>query len=135
MKWLGFIETPQPQATSVKTGRSGSKITHLWYKEDDYRQEYIRYARAISSWDIDFILTLEAENWQRKPDRQSMNKKEDSRWFCQLSRIWHKNIVDDPRFLSDPKRQLEQCLSKYRAGTRMYWFDIRWNYRDRFLIE
>lgn len=123
-KELNFYKVPIRQKT----------ITHLGYALDDIRQTYLQYARAISSWDIDFILTLEAESGSRTPDRPSINKKENSVWFCQLSRIRHKKIVDDPRF-KDYKRQLEQCWRKYNEWTRMYWFDHRRDNFDNFKIE
>lgn len=103
-------------------------------------------AREISWGDRDFIYTLDAENWQRNPHRQSSvpdnnpktssNGKEDSRGFCQLHRAWHSDVVDNPLFRENPKRQLEQCWYKYKNWTRFYGYDVRHKVKERFaLIE
>lgn len=125
-------------------GAEASTITHKGRPSDSTVQEYVDYAREISNWDIDFIATLEAENGRRDPKRQSLvpdnkrgmsaNGREDSRGFCQLHRRRHKNIVDDPRFFSDPKRQLDQCRTKYKWWTKFYWYNVRKPLKSRFAI-
>lgn len=119
-------------------------ITHKGYANDSVVQEYVRYAYDISDWDLDFVAMLDAENGKRDPKRQSQvpdkkrwmsaNGREDSRGFCQLHRRRHKNIVDDPKFFTDWKRQMEQCHKKYKWGTRFYWYDVRHKTKGRFVI-
>ena len=100
-------------------------------------QEYVQYASKISGGDIDFLATLDAENGTRDPKRQSSVwsyydraakrnvicrknnrdnrcRREDSRGFCQQDRRRHSKTVDDPRFFTDPKRQIETCYKKYK---------------------
>jgi len=108
---------------------------HKWYNENDQIQKYVQYAYKISNWNLDFVATLEAENWLRDPHRKAMIKSEDARWFCQLHRSWHKDVVDDPRFWSDPYWQLEQCWNKYKGWTKFYWYYQRNKVKWRFLIE
>lgn len=116
-------------------------IRHAWFPDDSSVQSYVQYAYDISWWDRDFITTLEAENWLWNPHRQSevfdkrVGKREDSRWFCQLHRNRHSNIVDDPRFFSDPYRQLDRCLEKYRGWTKFYWYYVRHWLEKRFALD
>ena len=114
------------------------KIRHTGRPEDNVVQLYVNMAWEVSGGDWDFIRTLEAENGVRNPHRQSwvISKswvREDSRWFCQLHRAWHSDIVDDPRFWESPKRQMEQCWKKYKWWTRFYGYDVRHGVNDRFI--
>ena len=115
------------------------KIYHRWRPEDNVVQLYVNMAREISNGDRDFIRTLEAENGTRNPYKQSgvVSKwvREDSRWFCQLHRNWHSDIVDDNRFWESPKRQMEQCRLKYKWWTRFYGYDVRYKVKDRFELK
>lgn len=114
------------------------KILHTGYPEGSIVQLYVNMAWQISEWDWDFIWTLDAENWQRNPHRQSEQYqnwiREDSRWFCQLHRAWHSSVVDDPRFWESPERQLKKCWEKYKWWTRFYGYDVRHKVKDRFVI-
>lgn len=120
-------------------------IQHYWYKEDSVIQDYVDYAWKISWWDLDFVSTLEAENGQWNPHRQSQvpnnvpwmnqNWKEDSRWFCMIHRRWHSRIVDDPNFWSDPYRQLDRCYEMYKWWTKFYWYNVRNAVKNRFEVE
>lgn len=115
-------------------------IRHTWYPSDSIVQSYVQYAYKISWGDLDFVSTLESENWLRDPQRQSevidrkTGRREDSWGFCQLHRNRHSSVVDDPRF-KDPYRQLEQCWSKYKWGTRFYWYDVRQPKKKRFAFD
>jgi hypothetical protein len=105
-------------------------IKHTWFPEDSIVQSYVQYARDISWWDMDFITTLEAENWLWNPQRQSnvidkYGNREPSFWFCQLHTTWHNDVVSDPRFKSDPYRQLEKCYEKFIWGTTFYGYFVR----------
>jgi len=119
--------------TETKTIKSNlQKLYHNWYSKEDYRQSYIDYARKISNWNKNFIATLNEENWLRDPYRQSNVidkywKREPSFWFCQLHTRRHSKVVDDPRFRSDPYRQLDRCREKYSGWTKMYWRNHRKN--------
>ena len=110
-------------------------IKHNWYPLDSVVQSYVNYAWKISWWDIDFISTLEAENWQWNHTRQSEVRtnwvREESYWFCQMMKKWHKEVSDE-RFWSDPYWQLDICWYKYKNGTRFYWYDVRHKVKNRF---
>jgi len=102
-------------------------ILHKWYPTDSIIQEYVNYAYDISEWDLKFVALLDAENWERSIDRQSnarypkTNIREKSYWFCQIHKPDHPEIVNDSRFLTDRKRQIDQCLILYKWGTKFYW--------------
>jgi hypothetical protein len=130
--WLSMMFVPISKASWV--------ISHSWFPADSNVQDYVQYAYDISWWDMDFITTLEAENWLWSPTRQSevinsYGKREDSWGFCQIHRRWHSDIVDDPRFFSDPYRQLDKCLEKYMWGTKFYWYYVRHWLDKRFSLD
>lgn len=128
--------------------------------DEPYKTERASYAYQISGGDRDFVKMLQAENgawthdskhplpyalcwtWDsfnrgvlpnqkacwNNPDR--FTKTHYDYGFCGMSDGYKKHIVDDPRFLSDWKWQIEQCYNEYKAGTRFYGFDKRyerWN--------
>ena len=75
----------------------------------------INYAYKVSGGDMDFILTLKAENWGFNMYQQSNVVKnwirEDSRWLCQLNRKRHKE-VDTKEFWESWEYQVEICYKK-----------------------
>lgn len=129
-------------------------IVHNWRPKDSIVQEYVQYAYKISWNDIDFVATLEAENWTRDPKKQSnvhmyydkekwknvmcnkanrnsWCKREESYWFCQMMKKFHPQVKDE-RFFTDPKRQLETCYAKYKWWTKFYWYNVRHKVIKRF---
>jgi len=144
VKRVGFIDAPKPKATSAKTviiqkvnaGYStGKKITHLWYKIDDIRQQYVQYAYDIG-W-IDLVLLMECENWQRTTNARGDNGK--AIWLCQMNINYHK-LPD--MYYQDRRFQVEYCANKRKWGTVFYWPQriIKWQkcssyVLDRFKIE
>lgn len=46
--------------------------------------------------------------------------REDSWGYCQIHRQWHSAIVDDPRFFTDKRWQMEQCYRLWSGGTKFY---------------
>ena len=47
------------------------------------------------------------------------------RWLCGTSDYYHPKIVNDPRFLTDWKRQVDQCVKLRKQWTTFYWRDHR----------
>ena len=99
----------------------------------------INYAYEISDWDIDFVLTLKAENgWfdmHKQSNVHNNGKREDSWGLCQLNRRRHKNVVDNPLFWESRKYQVEVCWDKYKNGTKFYGYNVRLKYKDLFYWE
>lgn len=110
-----------------KNGTLYRKTTAEWDQN-----QYIAYAAKISNNTLDFLLTLDRENGLWTPDRQSEwpsatgpNGFEDSWGFCQVHKPDHPEIVNDPRFFSDPYWQLDKCWELYQGGTRFYGADLK----------
>jgi len=47
---------------------SYSRLLHIGFADDHIVQDYVNYAYDISSGDMDFVLTLQAENGRRDPE-------------------------------------------------------------------
>lgn len=89
----------------------------IWWWE--LTQDLVKYAYEVSDWDLDFIHTIECENWMREPLRQSnvIDKnwyRETSYGLCQRNTRWHSAIVRDPNF-SDPYWQIDTCWDMYSS--------------------
>lgn len=104
-------------------------------------QEKIDYAYLISKGDKDFIYTLTIEN-----DQWTINRKHGLSYYCPLtktmetdwgmgiSKCWHRDKVEDPRFFTDWRWHIEQAWDLYSGGTRFYGYDIRWKAKEKFDI-
>jgi hypothetical protein len=107
---------------------------------DEDQQQYVRYASQISNNDLDFLATLEAESGLWTPDRRSnvvdaSGNLEPSYGFCQIHAGYHPEVVNDPRFFSDPFWQLDQCWKLYSGGTRFYGADHRHKHKHKFILQ
>jgi len=118
---------------------NSTRVLVKWFPEDSFANNVATYAYRISSWDMDFLMTLKAENWAFDMYKQSNVvknwKREDSWWLCQLHRAWYRDIVDNPLFWSDWKRQVEQCWDKYKWWTKFYGYFVREKYKNDFTIK
>ena len=81
---------------SVSVSKPWNNIWHkVWWMSDTQQRKSIKYAYSIRGYD--FTLTLNAENGQRKLDRQSDVvqhwKRERSFWLCQLQEIYHAPFI------------------------------------------
>lgn len=103
------------------------------------QQQWVRIASEISGNDLDFLATLEAENGLWSPFRQSDYVKngvrEPSYGFCQIHKGYHPEIVNDPRFFTDARWQLEQCWRLYKGGTKFYGKNNISKTKSRFVCE
>ena len=52
-----------------------------------------------------------------------------------MHRAWHANVVDNPLFWSDRKRQMDRCREKYKGGTIFYGSQHAHKLTGRFEIE
>jgi hypothetical protein len=119
---------------------SMGEMENWCYKKDvgEDQQQYVRMAAEISNNDPDFLCMLEGENGLWNMFRQSdyVNEygvREDSWGFCQLNRIWHSDTVDDERFFTDARWQMEQCYEHYTGGTIFYGANSCPRTRERFI--
>jgi len=104
----------------------------LPYKKNaPWTDEFLHYAYTISNKDKNFIALLACENGAITHERKHglsywRNGKE--YWdfgFCGISNYYHPQIVNNPKFFTDWKWQMEQCYNLFRGGTRFYGLDRR----------
>lgn len=110
----GDINVPQFVAQCGEVRKKG------WSKEDSY---WIQYAYNISDCDKGFIAKMLAENGEVTHDRRSDIIGKNGYYdygFCQINRGYHKDIVDDPRFLADKEWQIKACYNLWKNGTTFY---------------
>jgi hypothetical protein len=73
---------------------------------------------------MDLVTTIECENWTRDSHRQSSVVKnwvrEKSFGYCQISQIYHPEIVNDPQFWNDWQWQIRKCNELLRWWTKFY---------------
>lgn len=86
-----------------------------------YQRKWMNEAWKMSN-DKEFMYMLKAENGLLNHDRQATSG-EPSFGFCQTHQKYHPEIVNDPRFFTEPLWQLEQCYRLYKGGTRFYAVD------------
>ena len=120
------------------------KIIHKWFAEDSPVQLYVQYAYEI--WGMDLVTTIECENGTWNMYRQSTVvknwKREESYWFCQISQVYHPEIVNTDEFWNNWRRQLEKCNELMKWWTAFYGRDrkIKWvkcstYVKDRFILN
>ncbi len=99
--------------------KCGTVIKKGWNKEASY---WVQEAYNISNCDKNFVALLEAENGKWDHKRASSLNKDGTRdyGFCQINNYWHKKIVRDKRFFTNPRWQLKKCLELYKGGTIFY---------------
>jgi hypothetical protein len=88
-------------------------------------------ASEISNNDLDFLATVNGENGLWTPDRKHNDGV--GFGFCGISYPWHKAIIEDERFLSDPRWQMTQCYNMFKGGVRFYAFDHRQKHFNKFV--
>jgi len=103
----------------------------------DEQKKYLSYAYEKYQ-DKNFIYMLKAENGTIDPLRQSEcyenGKREDSWGFCQIHRGYHPQIVNDSRFFTGWKWQMDECYRLWTSGTVFYgWerFKKDWQYQKK----
>lgn len=139
-------ETKQPKASKIDTKieeksksspwANNGKCYHYWFKWW-LAQDMIQYACELSNYDKDFILTINAENWWWNMKLRSYIVW--SNWYydyglCQINKWYHPEIVNNQKFFTDWKYQIDNCRKLYKWWTTFYWYYHRYE-RARGLIE
>ena len=93
-----------------------SSETELCYKKDvdEDQQQYVRIAAGISDNDLHFLALMNSENGLWTPDR--VHGDGAGRGFCGISYPWHKEVIEDERFISDPEWQIQKCYDFYKKN-------------------
>lgn len=73
-------------------------------------------------WGLDFVKTIECENWQRNLNAVWDNG--NAYGLCQMNRLYHKDIPAD--YYTNVnwiqrQTQIEYCYKKRKWGTKFYW--------------
>ena len=104
---------------------------------DNKRLEVIN--KAYDVWWLDFVLLLNAENWEWTTNRVHLKpyyrnwKKYNDHWLCWISDYYYKEIVENPRF-TDPDYQIQECYRLYKWWTKFYWNNIKHRYKNQFIV-
>jgi hypothetical protein len=102
----------------------------------DDQNQYVKLASKISGNNLDFILTLEAENGLWTLDRMSPKNKNGTRDYglCQLNSQYHWNFIQSADF-RDAEKQLQYCYEvfKKRPGA-FYGYFKRLNHKAKFKL-
>lgn len=93
-----------------------AKITHLWFKKDDYRQPIVQ--RAYDVWGMDLVVLIECENWQRNPFAKWDS--EQAYWLCQINKLYNQIPKE---YTQDRWYQITYCNEKRLWWTPFYWPD------------
>lgn len=109
------------------------------FETTDPRQAIINYAYT-KGW-LDFLLTLDWENWQWTTGRRSNIIWANWYWdfgICQLNYKYHKDFINSDNF-KDPYKQIDYCLEvwqdaikKWRLKTTFYAYKNRMANKVRF---
>lgn len=103
--------------------------------------EKVQYAWDISKGSLPFVATIEDENSQWSIDRKSNTGyyRNGVKWhdygICQISKYYHGKIVNDKRFFTDWKWQVDQCWNLYKNWTKFYGSKNVYKTKKRFIIK
>jgi hypothetical protein len=107
-------------------------------KVGEDQNKLVRYASAISNNDIDWIMTLEAENgtfdMYRKHPVKNRNGTTD--WACGLNSAYHKPMIAKIKAKTVTQEQvLEYCREVYlKRKTAFYGYKVRLRHKNKFYL-
>jgi len=87
-------------------------------------QEKVQYAFRLGG--AEFVYLLHAENgeWTFKRKHPVAYFRNGRRYydfgFCGVSNYYHSKLIQDPRFFTDWRWQMEQCFALWKGGTTFY---------------
>jgi len=117
--------------SSKEDSRKATQGYWHWSVADNapWKVEALKLACEVSDCNLDFIRKITAENGHMAHDAQStiprsgygsLNGYEDSWGYCQMYRPAQAKYLEDPRFFTDKKWQMNLCYEKWKSGTPMY---------------
>lgn len=119
------------------TAPSVAKTPQLAEGHTQDQQDVIDYAWEVSNGDMRFIYLLTGENGEYSFTRRHnpSNNSVGVDWgLCGINDYYHKNIIQDSRFLTDREWQTRKCYELYTSGTTFYGikrYDRDANYRQK----
>lgn len=132
------MSLPQSSSTIIKQTVKPPIYRKLKVGED--QQQFVRLAQEVSGNNLQFLYMLESENPLFSPDRQSdvvyKGRREPSFGFCQIHRDYHPEIINNPRFFTDAKWQMETCYRLFKGGVKFYGYQrLKHDWRFKKLVE
>ena len=115
--------------------KTTKKLLVKWFPEDSQATKIVNYAYSISSWDMDFIYTIWAENWSFDMYKRSHKKGKNwyyDYWLCQINQWRHKEIVNNKEFWESYRYQIDKCFELYKWWTKFYGYNVRYKVKNRF---
>jgi len=117
-----------PEKIVEEAFQSPIELEKFWQwkgrENEGWKVEALKLASEVSGNNLDFIRKITGENGGMDHTLQSRVVKngirEDSWGYCQIHRQWHSAIVDDPRFFTDKRWQMENCFRLWSGGTKFY---------------
>jgi hypothetical protein len=112
---------PEVKPVEVKDGQFW-----MWKNAEGaaWKIEALKLASEVSGNNLDFVRLITAENGNMGHTDQSKVVKngvrEPSFGYCQIHRYYHPQTVNDERFFTDKRWQMEQCFQKWSTGTTFY---------------
>lgn len=103
----------------------------------DAVSEILSYAYEYSNRNKYFVKLLVAENGTVNPQRRSDKIGSNGYWdygLCQINKGWHPEIINDKRFFTDWKFQIEKCHELYENGTTFYGKNNIWKVEENKLL-
>lgn len=118
------VKSEQKKTSPSENPKTSKRIIHSWFPADSIVQDMVNYAYEI--WWKDLVILIECENGWRNLSLQSYVtdenwNREDSRGLCQISRYFHPEIVNDNRFFTDYRFQIDNCKALRENGTPFHW--------------
>ena len=113
-----IVEEVVEEMNSTEISDNWKKLIKKDRDRSDWRQAYVNYAYQVGG--MELVTLIECENAQRDPHRKAYWN-EDSWGLCMMHRAWHREVVDNPLFRDDWKRQITQCNTKMKWWTKFYW--------------
>lgn len=125
-------------AKAIVAGDGSFKPYYKKRNVDDDQNHVVKLASEISGNDLDWILTLEAENGLWTMYRKHPNQNKDGSWdySCGLNSYYHKDMIKRiVNKTASEKEILEYCYSVYNKRHRaFYGYKKRLQYKSRFYL-
>ena len=132
-----LIRIPVAQANSVEKTATPEKV-YVKKKVGEDQQHVVRLASQISSNDLDWILTLEAENglWDMYRKHPIKNKNGTWDYSCGLNSAYHKEEIEKIKARTVSEEEiLRYCYSVYKERpTAFYGYKVRFKNLNKFQL-
>lgn len=96
-------------------------------ENEGWKVEALKLASEVSNNNLDFVRLITSENGNmgfkdqsKVPHPTGPNGREDSWGYCQIHNQWHFKLIQDERFFTNKRWQMEQCFRLWSGGTKFY---------------